>query len=107
MNDALLERWRSTGPKSMRLYGAPLEWKAHDAGGLMTKRTKVVAPKLSIGERTSPTEDGLLRACPVRPSPGRRRQTTPLRRAGDSDLAVDAVDADVSIDGLVDPITVT
>jgi hypothetical protein len=29
------------------------------AGGLMTKRTKVVTPKVSIGDRTRPTTDGL------------------------------------------------
>jgi hypothetical protein len=59
MNAALLEALEAHKADVEQRYGAPLGWKAHDVGGLMTKRTKVVAPKISIGGRTTPTDDGL------------------------------------------------
>lgn len=40
-------------------YGAVLDWRGHDAHELLKKRTKVVGPKVNIGERTHPTTDGM------------------------------------------------
>ena len=106
MNAALLEALEEHRAEIDEAYGAPLEWKGHEAGGLMTKRTKVVAPKVSIGERTSPTDEGLHGLA----QSARRLVDAVQPHLNDvletATSAVDAVDADVSIDGQADPLTV-
>lgn len=59
MNAAMLEELEKRRAEVESAYGGPLEWKGHEASGLMTKRTKVIAPKVSIGERSDPAEDGM------------------------------------------------
>lgn len=59
MNEALLSALKTEQSAIESAFGEPLEWRGPEAGGLMTKRTKVVTPKVSIGDRASPTTDGL------------------------------------------------
>jgi hypothetical protein len=59
MNEALLNALRSKHEAIESSYGSVLDWRGPESGGLMTKRTKVVAPKVGIGDRASPTDDGL------------------------------------------------
>lgn len=59
MNAALLEALEEHRTSVEDAYGELLEWKGHDPDSLMTRRTKVVAPKLSIGQRADPTEEGM------------------------------------------------
>lgn len=59
MNDALLKALEQKREQVEATFGEPLEWRSQEEGGLMTKRTKVVTPKVPIGERTEPTEEGL------------------------------------------------
>ncbi len=40
-------------------FGSTLDWRGPEAGGLRTKRTKVVAPKVAVGDRSNPTPAGL------------------------------------------------
>ncbi|MGF1599101.1 MAG: hypothetical protein ACFCVK_19635 [Acidimicrobiales bacterium] len=40
-------------------FGGVLDWRTLEANGLMTKRTKVVTPKVAIGAREDPTQEGL------------------------------------------------
>jgi hypothetical protein len=103
MNAALLEALEEHRTEVEETYGATLEWKAHDAGGLMTRRTKVVAPKLSIGERTSPTDEGLHALA----QSARRLVDAVKPHLNDVlETATSAVDAiDVSIGGREDPAT--
>lgn len=59
MNEALLAALEEERTPIEQAFGAALEWRGPQANGLMTKRTKVVTPKVSIGDRTDPTRDGL------------------------------------------------
>ena len=59
MNVALLAALDSKRPQIEAAYGDSLDWRGLSAAGLQTKRTKVVAPKVSIGDRTAPTVEGL------------------------------------------------
>lgn len=40
-------------------FGTALQWRTLEVNGLMTKRTKIVAPKISIGSRAAPTDSGI------------------------------------------------
>lgn len=40
-------------------FGGQLEWRRPASSELMTRRTKVVTPKVDIGDRTKPTPEGL------------------------------------------------
>ncbi len=40
--------------------GEELDWRGRGSSGLLTKRTKVVAAKIDIGDRASPTEEGMV-----------------------------------------------
>lgn len=106
MNAALLEALHEHRTEVEETYGAPVEWKEHDAGGLMTKRTKVVAPKVSIGERTSPTDEGLLELA----QSARRLVDAVKPHLNDvletASSAVDAAEATESLGGQEDPATV-
>lgn len=59
LNARLLEALSTRRPAIEVGYGAELDWRGHEAHGLLTKRTKVVGPKVDIGDRTNPTEDGM------------------------------------------------
>jgi hypothetical protein len=59
MNEALLTALKDKQLVVEQTFGAPLEWRGPEAGGLMTRRTKVVTPKVSIGDRANPTDEGL------------------------------------------------
>jgi hypothetical protein len=39
--------------------GVPLDWRGLAASGLQTKRTKVVGPRVVIGDRTEPSAEGM------------------------------------------------
>ena len=58
-NSALLAALRERRDVIESAFGEPLDWRSPDSHGLMTKRTKVVGPKVQIGDRLSPTEDGM------------------------------------------------
>jgi hypothetical protein len=57
MNEALLDALKTAQSAIESAFGEPLEWRGPE--GLMTKRTKVVASKVSIGDRTDSTAEGL------------------------------------------------
>ncbi|MBA3362197.1 MAG: DUF4268 domain-containing protein [Acidimicrobiia bacterium] len=59
MNDALLTALKEKRTEIEAAFGETLDWRAPEAGGLMTKRTKVVTPKVTIGDRAHPTAEGL------------------------------------------------
>jgi hypothetical protein len=59
MNAALLAALEAHKDAIEGAFGEQLEWKGHESGGLLTKRTKVVAPKVWVEDRTSPTQDGM------------------------------------------------
>jgi hypothetical protein len=59
MNEALLNALKTQRASIEADFGEPLDWRGPESGGLMTKRTKVVAPKVPVGDRSSPTTDGL------------------------------------------------
>lgn len=59
MNGALLNALKANREVIEHDFGAPLDWRGPELGGLMTKRTKVVAPKVPIGDRSNPTAAGL------------------------------------------------
>ncbi len=40
-------------------FGEELDWRGQDSSDLMTKRTKVVAPKVAIGDRLAPSKEGM------------------------------------------------
>ncbi len=56
-NTALLEALK--GRQVEASFGGPLNWRGLEANELQTRRTKIVTPKISIGERSNPTEQGL------------------------------------------------
>jgi hypothetical protein len=39
--------------------GVPLDWRGLATSGLQTKCTKVVGPRVAIGDRTEPTAEGM------------------------------------------------
>lgn len=59
MNDALLKALQQSRNEVEEAFGEQLDWRSQEEGGLMTKRTKVVTHKVSIGDRTDPTPEGL------------------------------------------------
>lgn len=59
MNDALLKALQQSQNEVEEAFGEQLDWRSQEEGGLMTKRTKVVTHKVSIGDRTDPTPEGL------------------------------------------------
>jgi hypothetical protein len=59
MNEALLSALKTQRAAIEADFGTSLDWRGPESGGLMTKRTKVVAAKVSVGDRASPTTDGL------------------------------------------------
>ena len=59
MNDALLTALKENRTEVEAAFGEPLDWRSPEAGGAMTKRTKVVTRKVAIGDRANPTTEGL------------------------------------------------
>lgn len=59
VNERLLQALSADKAAIESAFGAPLQWRAQNANGLMTKRTKIVAPKVAIGSRVAPTETGI------------------------------------------------
>jgi hypothetical protein len=59
MNEALLNALSANRDTIESDFGSALDWRGPEAGGLMTKRTKVVTPKVAIGDRPAPTSAGL------------------------------------------------
>ncbi len=59
MNEALLATLQERQDMIETSFGEALDWRALEANGLMTKRTKVVSPKVGIGDRANPTAEGL------------------------------------------------
>lgn len=59
INQALLECLREQKTQVEDAFGGALDWRGLEANELMTKRTKVVTPKVDIGDRTNPTDSGL------------------------------------------------
>lgn len=59
MNEALLSALSTNRNTIENAFGSTLDWRGPEEGGLMTKRTKVVTPKVAIGDRSSPTAAGL------------------------------------------------
>jgi hypothetical protein len=58
-NAALLAALQTRRSNIEAAFGGPLDWRGPDSHGLMTKRTKVVGPRIQIGDRLSPSEDGM------------------------------------------------
>ena len=65
MNEALLAALEESKTSIEEAYGAPLEWRRPESTGLMTRRTKVVTPKIVIGDRTDPSHAPAGGACYV------------------------------------------
>lgn len=42
-------------------FGEPLDWRGPEENGLLTKRTEVVARRVSIGDPTDPPREGMER----------------------------------------------
>jgi hypothetical protein len=59
MNEAWLNELKEKRSSVEQAFGEPLEWREPEAGGLLTKRTKIVTPKVPIGEMSNPTTEGL------------------------------------------------
>lgn len=59
MNAALLAALEEHKNEVEREFGERLEWRGLETHGLMTKRTKVVASKIPIGDRIEPSPEGL------------------------------------------------
>jgi hypothetical protein len=59
INEAWLAVLKEEKPSMEEAFGGALDWRGPDASELMTKRTKVVTPRVSIGERSDPTKEGL------------------------------------------------
>lgn len=59
VNEALLATLKERRHVIEASFGGSLDWRALDANELMTKRTKVVTPKVDIGDRANPTTEGL------------------------------------------------
>lgn len=59
MNQTLLTALKEHRSEIEEAFGEPLQWRGAETGGLMTKRTKVVTPKVQIGDRVNPTSSGL------------------------------------------------
>ena len=54
LNARLLEALQRHQAEIEAAYGLALDWRARDTSGLMTKRTKVVGRRISIGDRLNP-----------------------------------------------------
>jgi hypothetical protein len=61
MNDALIKALMEERAEIEREFGRVLDWRTPEVGGLMTRSTKVVTPKVSIGTRANPTTEGMER----------------------------------------------
>ena len=59
LNQAMLTALMENKEEVESSFGEPLDWRNLEPGSLMTKRTKVVTPKVAIGSRTEPTDTGL------------------------------------------------
>lgn len=59
VNEALLAALKERRESIEASFGGALDWRALEANELMTKRTKVVTPKVGIGDRANPTVEGL------------------------------------------------
>lgn len=59
LNEALLKELKREEAPIAESFGSQLEWRGPEPGSLMTRRTKITAPKVQIGQRTTPTEQGL------------------------------------------------
>jgi hypothetical protein len=59
LNEALLKELKTEEVGIEESFGGSLDWRGPEPGSLMTRRTKITTPKVQIGQRTSPTEDGL------------------------------------------------
>ena len=59
VNEALLAALQERRDLIEASFGGVLDWRALEANELMTKRTKVVTPKVDIGDRANPTVEGL------------------------------------------------
>lgn len=59
LNSALLNQLRESKAEIESVFGADLDWRDRDEEGLMTRRTKIVSPRIDIGVRTEPTREGL------------------------------------------------
>jgi hypothetical protein len=46
-------------------FGGPLDWRGPEPGSSLTRRTKIVTPKVAIGQRTNPSETGLAQLADV------------------------------------------
>jgi hypothetical protein len=57
VNEALLNALSTSREAIEEDFGSSLDWRGPE--GLMTKRTKVVTPKVPIGDRADPTMTGL------------------------------------------------
>ncbi len=55
VNEALLAALKERRESIEASFGGALDWRALEANELMTKRTKVVTPKVGIGDRANPT----------------------------------------------------
>lgn len=58
-NQALLAALKQRSTDVELAFGEALDWRGLDASAQQVKRTKVVTPKVSIGSRVEPTEEGL------------------------------------------------
>lgn len=59
VNALLLQALQQHKAEIETAYGETLDWRGLDTHELMTKRTKVVASKVSIGDRVNPVPEGL------------------------------------------------
>ena len=59
VNAALLSSLAVHKAEIETAFGAALDWRGLETSGLQTKRTKVVAPKVAMGGRSAPNEEGL------------------------------------------------
>lgn len=59
-NDSLLRALEHRRPEIEKAYGSQLDWRGLASNAQQTKRTKVVAPQVGIGDRAEPHDEGLL-----------------------------------------------
>ena len=59
LNQAMLAALKENKEEVESSFGGPLDWRNLEPGSQMTKRTKVVTPKVAIGSRAEPTDTGL------------------------------------------------
>jgi hypothetical protein len=59
VNEALLRELRTEQMGIERSFGGPLDWRGPEPGSLLTRRTVITTPKVQIGQRMNPTEEGL------------------------------------------------